>query len=361
MNKMKKISIYVFIVIILTGFSVAPVLKTHGQGMFIDCYNEDGTPVSNPPAHCGELDQTKASYHLLQPLKSPQGNLEDIPVSDPSAFGKYLNIMISIFIGLCAVLSVVMIVIGGIEYSTSELISSKEAGLEKIKGAILGLLLALGAYLILAQINPDLLNLDVKVDPVTVNVQVKDFILSSAQTFDGKPGTKVDSATACAAAKSVAENIPQVPKMYLLAILNKESSGGSGSTGSYNYHNANMGDGQLACLRDVAKYLNLDIEKINMSGPSPNGGGHGGGIGLTQFIPCTLRDNMHEAGRLLGHPPNPWDVYEALVLTAVKGKVDGGNPFNARVAAQKYFGSCIQGKNHYCDDVENYMKSNTCA
>jgi hypothetical protein len=66
--------------------------------------------------------------------------------------------MIKIVIGFGAVLAMVMIVMGGIEYMTDELISGKEAGKERIRNAILGLLLALGAYLILNTINPQLLS-----------------------------------------------------------------------------------------------------------------------------------------------------------------------------------------------------------
>jgi hypothetical protein len=73
-------------------------------------------------------------------------------------FGNYLNIMIKIIIGIAAVLAMVMITMGGIEYMTSELISGKEAGKETITHAILGLVIALGAYLILYTINPQLLN-----------------------------------------------------------------------------------------------------------------------------------------------------------------------------------------------------------
>jgi cell wall-associated NlpC family hydrolase len=81
--------------------------------------------------------------------------------------------MIKIFIGLCAVLAVVMIVIGGIEYMTSELVSSKEAGKERIRGAIFGLLLALGAWTLLNQINPDILNTNLSsLQNVTVDVIV---------------------------------------------------------------------------------------------------------------------------------------------------------------------------------------------
>lgn len=117
------------------------------------------------------------SYHLLSPLPCPTG-IGDKPnpdcsggttltdfnpgtaVGDNSAFGSYLNLMIKIFIGICAILAVIMIVMGGIEYMTSELISNKEHGKERILGAVFGLLLALGAYTILNQINPNILNTD---------------------------------------------------------------------------------------------------------------------------------------------------------------------------------------------------------
>ncbi len=78
--------------------------------------------------------------------------------TNPCPFGNYLNIMIKIIIGIAAVLAMVMITMGGIEYMTSELISGKEAGKETITHAILGLVIALGAYLILYTINPQLLN-----------------------------------------------------------------------------------------------------------------------------------------------------------------------------------------------------------
>ena len=61
-----------------------------------------------------------------------------------------------------------MIVMGGLEYMTSELISSKEEGKKKILGAIFGLVLALGAYILLFTINPDLLNSDLNPPNTTV-------------------------------------------------------------------------------------------------------------------------------------------------------------------------------------------------
>jgi len=105
------------------------------------------------------------TYNLLAPLPQlcPNGTTGDctIDTSGTGSIGKYLNPMITLFIGICAVLAVVMIVIGGIEVMTSELAHTKQAGKERILNALLGLLIALGAYALLYTINPDLLNSDI--------------------------------------------------------------------------------------------------------------------------------------------------------------------------------------------------------
>ena len=111
------------------------------------------------------------SYHLLAPLPCPSGdtscsgNLTDY--STTGDLSGYLNMAIAIFIGICAVLAVIMIIIGGLEYMTSELISNKEHGKERITNAIFGLLLALGAWTILNTINPNLLKTDLSNMPST--------------------------------------------------------------------------------------------------------------------------------------------------------------------------------------------------
>jgi len=117
------------------------------------------TPSMVPLADTG-------TYTLLAPLPCPAGStgcsgqltLTTLDVSGTNSLSIYLNLMIKIFIGICAVLAVIMVLWGGIEYMTSELISSKEAGKERIRDALLGLLLALGAWTLLYTINPNLLN-----------------------------------------------------------------------------------------------------------------------------------------------------------------------------------------------------------
>ena len=117
---------------------------------------ETWTPQGNPGVG------STAVYNLLAPIQTDGVDLSTFnPNGDGGGgLGAYLNIMIKIFIGICAVLAVIMIVIGGLEYMTSELTESKAHGKESIKNAILGLLLALGAWTILNQINPQLLKTD---------------------------------------------------------------------------------------------------------------------------------------------------------------------------------------------------------
>ena len=169
LNHMKKNIFYILIIITLVGF-FSPIFKLQAQ-----------TPPVDPMGNCnlgGNVTQSTKSgcsgtwsgpYVLLAPLPCQTGDTGcvggKLTTFDPTGenkIGGYLNLMIRIFIGLCAVLAVVMIVMGGIEYMTSELISSKEAGKERITGAIFGLLLALGAWTLLYQINPDILNTDLK-------------------------------------------------------------------------------------------------------------------------------------------------------------------------------------------------------
>ena len=90
-----------------------------------------------------------AVYKLLAPI----GGL----ITAPTNIGDYFNILFRIAIGICAVLAVVMIVLGGIQYMGDESIFGKTEAKGQITKAILGLLIALGAYALLNTINPAML------------------------------------------------------------------------------------------------------------------------------------------------------------------------------------------------------------
>jgi hypothetical protein len=124
--------------------------------------------------------------------------------NDNSTLANYLNLMIKIFIGLCGVLAVLMIVIGGIEYITSDLITSKETARSRMMHAVQGLLLALAAYAILNTINPHLLDLtfdSFKGVKVSVTYQADD-----NDEFDPYPTTATIPSTAAGCPSGVARS-----------------------------------------------------------------------------------------------------------------------------------------------------------
>jgi len=81
----------------------------------------------------------------------------------------YLPGVFKLLIGLSAVFAVLMIVIGGFQYMFTDALSGKTAGRERIKNAIYGLVLVIGAWLILWTINPNLLTLNLNIESASVN------------------------------------------------------------------------------------------------------------------------------------------------------------------------------------------------
>jgi len=139
-------------------------IDTDGDGIgdacdFIDL-DDDGSDGGN--------GDTNTTYKLLAPLPGFDGIYQ---VASNCPLGEYLRIMFNLLMGIAAVLAMIMIVAGGIEYMASELPSAKGDGMSKVKNAILGLLLALGAYLILYEINPNLLNVCLEIPRAKVTVK----------------------------------------------------------------------------------------------------------------------------------------------------------------------------------------------
>ena len=85
---------------------------------------------------------------------------------EPGVFGgtktdslkNYIGGMFDLLIAIAVVLAVVMIIIGGFEYMTTDSWQKHSQGIERIKDALIGLGLALVAYIILWTINPCLVD-----------------------------------------------------------------------------------------------------------------------------------------------------------------------------------------------------------
>ena len=82
--------------------------------------------------------------------------------------GGYIPGLVRLAIQVAGALAVIMIVIGGVQYASSDAISGKSEGKERIQNAIYGLLLAIGAYIILYSVNPKTLSLQLTIAPPTV-------------------------------------------------------------------------------------------------------------------------------------------------------------------------------------------------
>lgn len=119
-----------------------------------------GTTTSNPNCTAGD-----DSYCLLAPIP---GISEVNPAN--TDLGDYLNIIIKFAIGFAGALAVIMMVLGGIQYMSTDALSGKSEGRERITYALGGLLLALASYLILNTINPNLINLHLEIRGVEVVV-----------------------------------------------------------------------------------------------------------------------------------------------------------------------------------------------
>jgi cell wall-associated NlpC family hydrolase len=74
--------------------------------------------------------------------------------------GSFINKLFQIAVAILGVVAVIMIIIAGVEYMTVESIYGKSDAKKRIAGAATGLILALGIFIILNTINPQLLNIN---------------------------------------------------------------------------------------------------------------------------------------------------------------------------------------------------------
>lgn len=83
------------------------------------------------------------------------------PMFGANDLSQYLNALFQFSLSIGAILAVIMIVYGGYLYMGSDMWATKQKAKQKITDAVIGLLLLLGIYLILYQINPCILSLQI--------------------------------------------------------------------------------------------------------------------------------------------------------------------------------------------------------
>jgi Type IV secretion system pilin len=87
-------------------------------------------------------------------------NFPQLGKGETKDFAGYFNSLMKIVIGLVGILAVLMIVIGGIQYVSTDSVFDKDYGKKRIQAAVGGLVLALSSYLILNSIDPSLTYVD---------------------------------------------------------------------------------------------------------------------------------------------------------------------------------------------------------
>ena len=100
-------------------------------------------------------------------------------------FKTYIQYIINVAIAIAAVMAVFMITLGGFQYMTSDAWTEKSAGLERVRHAILGLLLILSSYLLLRTIDPRLVQIPTSLVPA-LDIQYNYNALNELQSWQNQ-------------------------------------------------------------------------------------------------------------------------------------------------------------------------------
>lgn len=151
------------------------------------CYEPPTNP--NDPSDLGKLKPD--CYDLLAPLPGLQAL--GVPINDRTnegiangifttnfSLGFWVNRIVLLIIGLLGLFAVIMIVIAGVQYMTTEVIGTKSSAKERIVNALIGLVIALGIFVLLNTINPNLLTLDPDIQQAKL-----EFAYPSEPEYDG--------------------------------------------------------------------------------------------------------------------------------------------------------------------------------
>jgi hypothetical protein len=341
-----------------TLYFVKQIIKADSRGALEIKVNNTGFNSTTGYKAEGSKEQLddikKRSYTLLAPFseklqvvldpdlcrefvaqkKRPEGSCDN-QISD------FINLMLTVLIGIAAVVLVIELIVEGYRYMVTDTPFAKISAKSRFFEALLGLLLALSAYLILNTINPKLVSNDLNINNVNISV-ITDFDVSGPLTgsFDGK-AIKVNFNKEAYPAAKLASEKTGVSTALILAIFSQETGSGS-NIGKCRWTDAaaNMYPADKPAFQTITTELGKNTNETALSCALKNSdgtfNGHGGAIGYTQVLPTTWLNQRLEAKDYLGHMPSPWNVGDALMVTAIYLKKNGGTS-NEREAACKYY------------------------
>ncbi len=137
---------------------------------------------------------------------APLPGLPDQNCSTPpcSGLGPFLKALFTILIMLAGILAFIMLVIGGITYATANAIDGHSSGKDMMWNAVLGLIIALGAWVILNTINPKLAS-DLS---ITIPKATFDDVSPEWKGGNAPTGTRIAHETAKLNGQPIAQGMP---------------------------------------------------------------------------------------------------------------------------------------------------------
>jgi len=112
------------------------------------------TPAAAPAATPANTSNGNLGYTPLEPIQGITSGANGSAPDFPTLLDNLFNVLITIG----ALIAVLSLTIGGVQYMVSEALPNKKRGLDRARAALWGMLLVAGAWLILHTINPQLLN-----------------------------------------------------------------------------------------------------------------------------------------------------------------------------------------------------------
>jgi hypothetical protein len=156
--------------------------------------NMNANPVSAGAIQEHICVGSTCKYTLLAPIGNllGEGGIYTI-TQNTNGLCSLFNTWFRVGIALAGLFAVVMIVLGGIEYATTDSLFNKSEGKSKVENAVFGLLLALTTWLIINTINPALTNCNlnatsVELEALTIEKQNSIITSLAMQNSDGAPG-----------------------------------------------------------------------------------------------------------------------------------------------------------------------------